>query len=252
MMSKMDWVNVKRVPLENVGRRHEDEWAGTAIEVAERRAVEQDLVVQLRRQLGTTPSGGRELRPVRRAERPGDDVALNVALQESLLVVDEQLVPVKPVRERREAAAGDPGDDVDFVEQPYAVALRSDDLGPLQKFENAIRERGCPRAAAGKREHNEVLLVLRVNLPRFKAITAAGIRLRDRGIDGATRTTSERDGQQRQGQDARQVHRAYLTVWGEHITNGRHGMRARSRRSNLPCRRACRERQPDRALPTAH
>ena len=131
MTSKMAWLNVKRVPVEMSVADTSIEWAGTAVEVAERRAIEQDLVVQLRRELGTTPSSRRQLRPVSRTEGASNDVPLNVALQEALLVVGEQFVAVKSVRQRREAAAGHAGNHVDFIEQANLVSLGSDDLRAL-------------------------------------------------------------------------------------------------------------------------
>ena len=144
----------------DVGGRRQDQRARAAVEIAEGRAVEQDFVVQLGRQFGTAPGRRPQLSPVSRIESARDDLALHVALQEALLVVGEQLVAVKAIGQRGETAARHAGDDVDFVEQPDLVALRSDDLGASQEFQHAIRKCGSARAAAREGEDDQVVLVL--------------------------------------------------------------------------------------------
>src|SRR6185312_7066431 len=88
----------------DVGGGREDKRPATPIEIAKRRVVEQDLVVELGRKLGATPRRSAELAPVDWTERAGDDVTLHVALQEALLVIGKQLVAVEAVGERGEAA----------------------------------------------------------------------------------------------------------------------------------------------------
>ncbi len=167
----------------DVGGRRHDERALAAVEITERRVVEQDLVVQLGRELGAAPGRSAELAPVGRAERAGDDLALHVALQEALLVIDEQLVAVEAVGQRGEAAARYAGDDVDFVEQAGLVAFRPDDLGVAQELEDAVRKGGGARAAAREREDDQVLLVLVRCLARLEAVAGPHVGLRDRRID---------------------------------------------------------------------
>ena len=164
--SKTFWSKTRRGPGRDVGGRGQDQRALAAVEVAEGRAVEQDLVVQLGRQFGAAPAGRPQLAPVGRIERAGDELALHVALQEALLVVGEQLVAVQAVGQRREAAARHAGDDVDCVEQADAFAARPDDLGAPQKLQDAVGERRRARAAAGKGEDDQGVLVLEVRLPR--------------------------------------------------------------------------------------
>ena len=108
----------------DVGGRRQDHRALAAIEIAEGGAVEQDLVVQLRRQLGAAPALRREVSPVARTQGARDELALDVALEEALLVIVEQLVAVEAVRQRGEAAARNAGNDVDGVEQAKLGAVR--------------------------------------------------------------------------------------------------------------------------------
>ena len=109
----------------DVGGRRQDHRALAAVEIAEGGAVEQDFVVQLRRQFGPTPALRRQVSPVARTEGAGDDLALHVALQEALLVVVEQLVAVEAVGQRREAAAGNAGDDIDRrAGEPWRRSVR--------------------------------------------------------------------------------------------------------------------------------
>src|SRR5206468_12663231 len=115
----------------DVGGRCQDHRALAAVEIAERGTVEKNFVVQLRRQFGATPTGRPQLAPVRRTEGARDDLALHIALQKALLVVVEQLVAVKAIRQCGEAATRYASDDVDFIEQTNFVALRSDDLRAL-------------------------------------------------------------------------------------------------------------------------
>jgi hypothetical protein len=82
-------------PGGDVGRRRQDHRSLAPVEVPERRAVEQDLVVELGRELGPAPGGRVQLAPVGHVEGALDELALNVALQKALLVFVEQLVAVQ-------------------------------------------------------------------------------------------------------------------------------------------------------------
>jgi hypothetical protein len=146
----------------DVRRHHGDVGAGPAREVREGGAVEQDLVVQIRRHLGASPCIGGQGRPVERVERAREEGALDVALQETLLVIAEELVAVQAVGERGEAAARHAGDDVDGVDEANGVALGPDRLGPAQHLEHAVGERRRSRAAPREGEdHQRVALVAR-------------------------------------------------------------------------------------------
>ena len=155
MTSKTRWLKTNREPVEMSVADARMSGPLPRVEVAEGRVVEQDLVVQLGRQLRPTPGRRPQLAPVGRTEGAGDDLALHVALQEALLVFGEQLVAVEAVGQCREAAARHAGDDVDGVEQA-GLAPRCRDLGAPQELQNPIGERGRARAAAGKGEDDEV------------------------------------------------------------------------------------------------
>jgi hypothetical protein len=79
--------------------------------------VEQDLVVQLGSQFRPAVALGRQRSPVIGTRRAGDKLALDVTLEEALLVIVEQLLAIQAVSQGREAAAGNAGDDIDGVEQ---------------------------------------------------------------------------------------------------------------------------------------
>src|SRR6185369_11696992 len=78
----------------DVGGRGEDHRSLPAPQVAERGAVEEDLVIEIGGELGAPPAFREQRSPVARAERTGDEFALHVALEEALLVVLEQLVAI--------------------------------------------------------------------------------------------------------------------------------------------------------------
>jgi len=125
----------------------------------------------------TGPSPSTTACPNWPAERPRDDLALHVALEEALLVLGEQPLAVEAVGERGEAAAGHAGDDVDRVQQAKRVAGRPDHLGAPEELQHAVRERGRARAAAGKGEDDQAVLaflaltgVLGQRLARLEAI----------------------------------------------------------------------------------
>jgi hypothetical protein len=132
----------------HVGRRRDDHRSVAALQVGERRAVEQDLVVEVRRQLGATPARGHQRSPVRRGGDAPEQFPLDVALQEAPFVLVEQLVAVQPVGQRGEAAAGNAGDDTHFVESADLPPPGRVDLDLAQRLEHAVRERGGARAAA--------------------------------------------------------------------------------------------------------
>ena len=177
----------------DVGRRGDDQRPVAAVEVAERRAAEQVLVVHLGGHLGPAPAFGPQRRPVLRAQEPGQQLALHVALEEPLLVDVEQLVAVQAVRERGEAAARHAGDHVDFVQQAHLHALRIDDLGAPQLLEHAVRERRRAGPASRERQDDEVLLVVVAELPRLEAVAAVAVDFRDGRVDRARGAAGEHD-----------------------------------------------------------
>ena len=99
------------------------------------------------------------------------------------------------VRERREAAAGDAGDDVDFVEQP-AVRAVHDGLRAPQLFEHAVGKRRRPRAAAreGEQEQRARVVVLELLHLQGDAVARGRVGLRDPLVDGPAGATGERYG----------------------------------------------------------
>jgi hypothetical protein len=129
--------------------------------------------------------------PIARIQRTRDELALDVALQEALLVIREQFLAIEPVGQRGEASARNAGDDIHFVEQAHLVPARPDDFCPLQKLEDSVRERRRARAAAGECEDDKVFLALEVPLARQKRITRVRVRLRNRGIDRTRGTAAE-------------------------------------------------------------
>ena len=175
----------------DVGGRGYDEGAGLAVQVAEGRTVEQDLVVQLGRQFGAAPAGGRQLAPVARIEAAGDEFALHVAFQETLFVVAEQLLAIQAVGQCGEAAAGHAGDDVHAIEQAHAAAVGRDDLGASQVLEHPVREGRGACAPAREGQDDQVLLVAGVLLPRLVGVARVSAGLRDRRVDRAAGAASE-------------------------------------------------------------
>jgi hypothetical protein len=125
-----------------VGGADDDRRPGGALEVRVGRTVEQDLVVEIGGELGTAPALRPKRAPVQWVQSALDEVALHVALEETLLEIIEQLLSIEAVGERSEAAARDPGDQVDLVEQAIAFARARRDLDSAQRFEHAVRERG--------------------------------------------------------------------------------------------------------------
>ena len=132
-------------PGRDIGRRRQDQRTPAAAEIGIGRAVEEDLVVQVGRELRAPPVRRRQSCPVTRIEGAGDDLALHVALQEALLVFREQLVAVQAIGQRREAAARDPGDDADGIEQANLLAARPNDLGASGEIRGR-RTKRPPRA----------------------------------------------------------------------------------------------------------
>ena len=128
-----------------------------------------------------------------RAQRAGDDLALDVALQEALLVVVEQLVAIQAVGQRGEAAARHAGDDVDCVEQADLVALRPDDLGAPQELQHAVGKRGGARAAAREGEDDQVVLVFGLAPGASRNDSPCRVGLRDRRIDRAGGAAAQQD-----------------------------------------------------------
>ena len=178
-------------PGREVRRRHRDHRPLAADEIGEGRVVEQDFIVELSGELGTTPVRRRQRSPIEGTQRAGDDIALDVALQEALLVLVEQLLTVETVGQRGEAAAGDAGDDVDRVEQAHLPAPGLLDLGAAKEFEDAVRERGGARAAPRERKDDQVGLVLDLRLARLEAVARVRVGLGDRRVDRAVGATAE-------------------------------------------------------------
>src|SRR5262249_56180041 len=87
-----------RRPGRDVGTgRDRDRNAGLVEEVAERRALEQDLVVVVRRELRAPGAAADELPPVEGVQPACEQRALDVALEEPLLVLGEQPLAVDPL-----------------------------------------------------------------------------------------------------------------------------------------------------------
>ena len=197
----------------DVRGRRQDHRALAAIEIAERGAVEQDFVVQLRRQLGPAPALRRQVSPVARTEGAGDELALHVALQEPLLVVIEELVAVQAVGQRREAAARNAGDDIDGIEQAKLGAVRRRDLGAPEELQHAIGERRRARPSARKSEDDQILLAVpALGLARLEAIAGSRVGLRDRRVHrpagASAEQRQEKQHRQRGGEfHGRQLHR---------------------------------------------
>ena len=76
---------------------------------------------------------------------------MNVALQETLLVIVEQLVSIEAIGERRNTAARHAGDHTDVVKQARLITFRTDDFGIPQKldtpYENAAARMPPPEKA---------------------------------------------------------------------------------------------------------
>ena len=123
-------------------------------QVGVRRALEQDLVVVLRCKLRAPGAAADVLPPVERVEGARDELALDIALQEALLVLGEQSLSVERIGERREAAPRHAGDDVHLVDQPAALAVDGD-LGAPELFQHAVGERRGAGAAAGERQDEQ-------------------------------------------------------------------------------------------------
>ena len=169
-------------------------------QVRVRRAVEQNLVVEVGRELRSPPAGGSERGPVRGAQRPGDELALDVALEEALLVDVEQLVAVQAVRQGCEASAGDPGDHVDRVEQADASATLRRALHVAQGLEHAVGERRRAGTTAREGQDDQRRVVLGNFGRPLDPVRLPGIVLADRRIDGSRCASAE---QGRCGQECR-------------------------------------------------
>jgi hypothetical protein len=185
----MSWSKTGR----NVGGRGHDQRTFAPVEVGERRAVEEYLVIQVGRQFRAAPTRRRQIAPVQRIESAGDDCALHIALEETLLIVGEQLVTIETVGQRREAAAGYPGNHPDAIQKPGLFAIRPDNLGAPEKLEDAVREGSRPRAASGKRQDDQCLVVLEMGLPGRQTVAAMRVGLRDRRIHRPSRATTENE-----------------------------------------------------------
>jgi hypothetical protein len=175
----------------DVRRGRDDERTRAAIEVAEGRPVEQDLVVEVRREFGAAPVRRRQIAPVRGTESARDDLALDVALEEPLLVFGEELLAIQAVGESGEAAARHAGDHVDGVEQANPLAAWPHRLGAPEEFEHAVRERSRSRATARKGQDHEGFLVPEMLLPRLKRVALIQADFGEPRIDRARRAAGE-------------------------------------------------------------
>jgi hypothetical protein len=185
-----------------------DQRAVAAVEIAEGCPVEENLVVHLGRHFRPSPAIGPQRAPVFRAQEPRQQVALDIALQKPPLIFIEQLVAVQSIGERGEAAAGHAGDHVDLVQQPHLLSLARHQLRTPQLLEHAIGEGGGARAASGKGEDDEVLLVVVIELARCKPITAVPVDFGDGRIDRTAGATGQQQqhGKKRQQQNAGEFH----------------------------------------------
>jgi hypothetical protein len=103
----LDRVEDETRAVAKIRRAHHDP-RPVALQVVERRAVEQNLVVHVCGQLGTAPTSGTERGPANRIEGPPNKLALHVALEEARFVDVEKLVAVQAERQRGKAPARDP------------------------------------------------------------------------------------------------------------------------------------------------
>ena len=191
----------------DLGRGHDRERAAAAAQVAEGGAIEKNAVVVLGRQVAAREAAAEDLRPRRRVQHDPDQVALYVALEETLFVLLEQPVAVEREGKRREAAAGNAGDEVDVVEQRSRTPGRGH-AGAAQLLQDSVRERRRARAAAGHRHHQAEFGVAALGLPVRHPVAVFVVVARERRIRWPRRAA---DQQQRQRDDHRapdRVHRA--------------------------------------------
>ena len=190
MRSKSPWTNASREPVEMSVALAIANRPGFADEVAERCAAEQDLVVVLRSQFRAPPPVRRQRNPVLRRQEPGEQRALDVALQEPRLVLFEQALAVERVGERGEAAARNAGDDVDLVEQAGG-AVADHDVGAPQLLEHAVGERRRARAATRERQHDHRIAGEAADVASLRPIAVGAHRRLQRGIDRPRRAADE-------------------------------------------------------------
>ena len=88
------------------------------------------------RRAPSAPSTANPGPPIKGIQDPADQLALNIALEKALFVFAEQPVAIQAVGQCGEAAAGNPGDDINRVEQPLPLAVAPDHLGVFQRFED--------------------------------------------------------------------------------------------------------------------
>ncbi len=223
MTSKTRWVKRKREPVEISVADARISGPAPRVEIAERRAVEQDFVVQLGRQFGTAPARRPQRSPVSRIQETRDDLALYIAFQEALLVVGEQLVAIQAIGERSETSARHAADDVDFIEQADFVAVRSDDLGLSKELQHPVGEGGGTRAAAREGEDDQVFLVFDISLARLETVPRRRVGLGDRRIDRAGGAAAQQD-KERGGEEVESVcgiHRSLRFVVFSSLTTSR-------------------------------
>ena len=130
---------------------------------------------------------------MQRVQEAGNELALHVAFEESLVVFVEELLAVERVCERREAAARDAGHDVDLVQHPRRLPV-DDEGGPAQLLQHAERERRRARSAAGKREDDERVRCSSPYGAPSRAVARGGICGFESGVDGARCAAGEERG----------------------------------------------------------
>ena len=108
------------------------------------------LVVNLRRQIAPAELRRQQPEPVAWTECGVNEIALDVVPQEDALEVIERHLPGERIRRGGEAAAGDRGDHIDFIE----------DLRPRQLLKHSVGECRGARAAAGERQDDERLILV--------------------------------------------------------------------------------------------
>ena len=140
-----------------VGRVDQDLGSASLLQIGERRALEQMLVVVLRRELAAVEVERAEAHPVARAEELEGEASLHGAPEEVRLEVAKDAVTVEPVVGRGEAPPGHGGDEVDLVEQPTRPATQ-DHGGGRELLQHAVGERRRPGAAPGERQDQQQLI----------------------------------------------------------------------------------------------
>src|SRR4030095_14617328 len=152
--------------------------------VRERRALEQNLVVIVRSELGASVGGTCQRWAVKRGRNTSDKFALYVPLEEALVVVREQCVAVKRERERREGAAGNSGNQLHLVEQRVS-RTGAGNGSAAELLQYAIGERGGARPAARHRNDQPELRAAACRRPGFTALAIRTFIFGEWRIDGA-------------------------------------------------------------------